>query len=410
MAYTIDTSEYPDPFANLMKSFNSEANGLMKELEIGKVSSAEWQDGMEHLITKYTIAARLVGNGNDSLTPKDVEIVRQRIEQQKKYLDGFTSVISSAGGTYNPAWEPRAMMYGTATSIEYWEGVTEGLPLPAQPAQGTQCLSNCRCSWRIDWIDKKHGSADCYWELGSSDHCQTCKQRHAMWYPIQIRGGALGEAVPAKPPSAPKPPASYDRPLSDWRDVFNDTDRRVSEQVPFKPGVDELRRMSYSSLPKDLKLYNAMRDYSGDAYFDINKYLRDPNVVKQDYWDDKRVSVVKRSIRQLNQLFDKMPSVPENYTLVRGGRVPSTLTEGSLFSDNAFISTSTNANVAKGFSSQAVFVIDVPKGTKVVPINGLSRFAHEQEVLLRAGTKFRVNKIVQNPKVKGLVYYVTIEE
>lgn len=51
--------------------------------------------------------------------------------------------------------------------------------------------SNCKCSWRIEWLDRAKRDADCFWELSPAEHCQTCKIRHRDWYPVKVRGGQL---------------------------------------------------------------------------------------------------------------------------------------------------------------------------------------------------------------------------
>ena len=183
---------YPDDFAALLADYNQQVETLMARLESGGITAKVWKDEMAALLARYSQAARLLGGGSVQLLPEETAAIRGWMDQQLKYLDGFEAVIQAASGAYNPAWLSRAMMYGASTVIEYWEGATMGLPLPAQPAQGTQCLSNCRCKWRIEWIDKKAGDADAYWEINPEvENCQTCKTRHEMWYPVRIRKGDL---------------------------------------------------------------------------------------------------------------------------------------------------------------------------------------------------------------------------
>lgn len=189
----INTDNYPDDFAALMDEYSREVSTLMARLE-GGMDVGAWQDEMKRLLARYSQAARLLGNGNNALLPEETAATREWLNDQYKYLDGFSSVIESAGGQYNPGWLSRAEMYGASTTIEYWEGKTEGLPLPAMPAQQTQCFSNCRCQWRIEWINKANGDADCYWDRSEeAQSCQTCLTRAEMWNPVRIRGGDLQE-------------------------------------------------------------------------------------------------------------------------------------------------------------------------------------------------------------------------
>lgn len=185
-----DVSKYPEDFGALLAKFNQECEALMHQLEIKEITASVWQKKMAALLSRYGQAARLLGLGADSLNVQDIKAVKKYLAEQFGFLDNFAAVIKSAT-EYNPAWLPRAQMYGASTVTEYWEGKTAGLPLPAQPGQGTQCLGNCHCSWEIAWLDKKAGDADCFWRLGEAEHCQTCLVRSKKWSPVQVRGGNL---------------------------------------------------------------------------------------------------------------------------------------------------------------------------------------------------------------------------
>lgn len=188
-----DTTGYPPEFAALLDNYNSEVTALMARLEAGKVTTAAWTEEMQRLLARYSQAARMLGSDGITLMPTEITAIRAWLDEQFNYLAGFEEVIQAAGGEYDPAWLPRAQMYGASTVTEYWEGRTSGLPLPAMPGQGTQCLSNCKCSWDIQWLNKAKGDADCYWKLHPAEHCQTCETRAEMWNPVRIRNGDLQE-------------------------------------------------------------------------------------------------------------------------------------------------------------------------------------------------------------------------
>ena len=184
------TSSYPADFQRLIDRYNITSDVLMDQLGAGKLTPKQWEKTMQATLGKYGQAAILLGSGDKIISESQAGNVKTWLGDQMSYLANFAKVVN---GDFNPAWKPRARMYGASTYIEYWEGKTEGLALPAQPAQGTQCLSNCRCSWEIKWIDKKKGDADCYWRLSPVEHCQTCLTRAEMWNPIRIRNGDLQE-------------------------------------------------------------------------------------------------------------------------------------------------------------------------------------------------------------------------
>lgn len=185
-----DTSGYPPEFAALLDEYNREVGALMTRLEGGSVSAAAWGDEMAGMLSKYAQAARMLGQDVTELLPDALSALSDWLDEQLGYLDGFETVVKTVG-EYNSAWLPRAEMYGASTYTQYWEGITGDLPLPAMPAQGTQCRSNCKCKWDIQWIDRQAGDADCYWNLGDAEHCQTCLTRSEQWHPVRIRGGML---------------------------------------------------------------------------------------------------------------------------------------------------------------------------------------------------------------------------
>lgn len=150
----------------------------------------EWQAAIEILLARYSIAAMMAGTGGPSLDDKAMTEVKRLVKVQLEYLDNFALEIQQAN-EWQAGWNARAEMYARSIKVPYWRGATQMLPLPAMPAQGTQCLSNCKCSWEIVPVDEQAGNYDCYWRRASSDSCQTCVQRAAEWSPLQIRDGSL---------------------------------------------------------------------------------------------------------------------------------------------------------------------------------------------------------------------------
>ena len=132
-----DTSGYPADFQKLIDSYNIASDTLMEQLEAGKLTPKQWEKTMQATLGKYGQAAMLLGSGEGALSESQSGNVRTWLGDQMSYLKNFAKVVT---GDFNPAWKPRARMYGASTYTEYWEGKTEGLALPAQPAQGTACL------------------------------------------------------------------------------------------------------------------------------------------------------------------------------------------------------------------------------------------------------------------------------
>jgi hypothetical protein len=188
-----DLTGYPDDFAALLKLYNDEVKALMDRLASNSITSTAWRSEMAAMLSRYAQAARMLGADLLSLAPADITELSSWLDEQLKYLDGFETVIKTAED-YNTAWLPRAEMYGASTYTQYWEGKVGDLPLPAMPAQGTNCKSGCKCGWDIQWISRENGDADAYWRLDqSAQHCQTCLTRSEMWNPVRVRNGDLQE-------------------------------------------------------------------------------------------------------------------------------------------------------------------------------------------------------------------------
>lgn len=213
-------SGYPPGFQGLLDQLQNDMIRTTEGLELGSISPKEWNGLMKANISRGAQAAFMVGdNFSSSIDPEHLKSVKAWVGEQYRYLDQFTSTVNGAG-EFDRAWYNRAKMYANATYTQYWEGATVGLPLPAQPAQGTQCLSNCKCRWDIKWLDKDAGDADCYWVMAAAEHCQTCQVRAASWNPVRIRGGML-EGLEL-PPEAPRPPAPKPAPKPSPKSKFGE--------------------------------------------------------------------------------------------------------------------------------------------------------------------------------------------
>lgn len=149
-----------------------------------------WKAAAERLLVRYHLAAAIAGNGGAALTDEQVKAITPAIQVQLKFLDGFATDMQSAS-EFDAYWRLRAGSYAAAIKVPYWQAKTQMLPLPAMPAQGTQCMNNCKCLWRIEALDAEAGDYDAYWERHADDSCQTCVQREQEWSPVRIRGGAL---------------------------------------------------------------------------------------------------------------------------------------------------------------------------------------------------------------------------
>ena len=159
-----------------------------------------FQTDMLNKLTKFAVAAHVLGSMNRGDTwgsglPINnlTNDVAQNISTQGDYLNGFMNAMIAkyremTKEQFRGEFGTRAKQYTDSIIKPYWQGLTEVLPLPALPGDGTsQCLTHCRCKWRIDVLDRGVGDYDCFWELQPAEHCQTCLERAKEWSPLRIR-------------------------------------------------------------------------------------------------------------------------------------------------------------------------------------------------------------------------------
>lgn len=149
----------------------------------------DWQQELSRQLARYHAASYLAATGDATLEGAALTAVQQDLAIQLRFLGKFALVVQS-GKRWENGYNARAEMYARSIKTPFYRGATKMLPLPAMPAEGTQCLTNCGCSWEISELEGD-GNTDAYWRRGKEDSCQTCLQREADWSPIRIRGGVL---------------------------------------------------------------------------------------------------------------------------------------------------------------------------------------------------------------------------
>lgn len=95
----------------------------------------------------------------------------------------------------------------------------------------------------------------------------------------------------------------------------------------------------------------------------------------------------------LDSLFENVPLLVEPLVVFRGGgRQLAQVSTGTIFSDKAFVSTSSSKELASSFvrAKGALLKIVIPKGSKVVPLPHMTQLLSEREILLPRNSRFRV--------------------
>ena len=185
-----DLGIYPEDLGDLIGRLRIEIESLMISLQAGEIDPIVWQAEFERFLVRYHEAAYMAGQGTTRMSSIDLRNVKFYVGSQLEFLDNFRLVIQSAEEFMN-GWISRAEMYAGGIKKPYWKARTKVLPLPAMPAEGTQCMDNCGCAWEIEVLDEGTGDYDAYWRLGKRDNCQTCLERAFQWSPLEIRGSEL---------------------------------------------------------------------------------------------------------------------------------------------------------------------------------------------------------------------------
>lgn len=149
-----------------------------------------WEQEVSRQLARYHAAAMLAGADAATLTEAMHTVITRTLAVQLAFLKQFGIAIRD-GAAWERSWNARAAMYAQSIKVPYWQGRTKMLPLPAMPAEGTQCLTHCKCAWEVSPVDEEAGDYDAYWRRGADDSCQTCRQRELEWAPVRIRGGVL---------------------------------------------------------------------------------------------------------------------------------------------------------------------------------------------------------------------------
>lgn len=177
-------------FARVLGRIRDGITTLSQGVSGGQLSADQWQAEMAQLLMAGGLASYAEGRGVPvgQLAPKTRAEIARYLSGQVDYLNRFADEIDAGG--WQPGFESRAQMYGSSLRALYERGATFGLPLPAYPGDGSsECLTNCRCRWRVVWIDRENLDADCYWKMGQAEHCPTCEARADQWAPLRVRGG-----------------------------------------------------------------------------------------------------------------------------------------------------------------------------------------------------------------------------
>ncbi len=119
-----------------------------------------------HAAATYAAIKERTGVMPKGLSRVERADLKARVAEQLKYYDRFAA---QAGDMSEGAVGARAQMYANAIRTTYAAERNPGLPF--YPGEGTECLTNCRCSWQDD------GDGSFTWVLDAKESCATCLDR-----------------------------------------------------------------------------------------------------------------------------------------------------------------------------------------------------------------------------------------
>ena len=174
----------------VLKEYREKMNTLAADYAKGRITLLEWQQEMRLAMRQHWTLQLVIGSGGDRSKIDSREYLKlgTRLQEQYRYLENFARDITGKNLSELEIAR-RARMYMEAAKHIYWQQLT-GLDLPAFPGDGsTQCLTNCKCSWKINYIRDKKGNvigAIASWQLGVAEHCPDCVKRATEWRALQV--------------------------------------------------------------------------------------------------------------------------------------------------------------------------------------------------------------------------------
>jgi len=174
--------------------------------------------------------------------------------------------------------------------------------------------------------------------------------------------------------------------------------------TPSVTKMNELQTKMTASAPWTATSKAALTKYTGSYYAQLNNALRG------------KAPLTDAILKDADNIQKGMRPIPENVKVYRGvlpiaGVLPGTLPEyeallGKTFEEPAFSSTS--IKVGGGFGGGVKLEIEVPKGTPAAWVKNISQHSGEEELLLAAGTKFKIIEAVPSPYGSGILVRVRV--
>lgn len=167
---------------------------IIAALVSGKLTVRDFQRLMTHQVREAQTVGYGIGHGGlSTLTPADQQAIRQRSDDQLKYLLLWVAQLTASGLASEALMRARASLYVDAGQAAVSAGAAAdyGIQLPAQIGEGSPCRGFCYCSWHVQRVDSH--TVHAFWVLGRPEtgHCAICPRRAIAWSPVVNIDGVL---------------------------------------------------------------------------------------------------------------------------------------------------------------------------------------------------------------------------
>lgn len=136
---------------------------------------------------------------------------------------------------------------------------------------------------------------------------------------------------------------------------------------------------------------NAVRNYSSEDVFGENSRPAYADISDSFRKEGKPPPKYAGLVSSIDKAFDgAVTNKPMKVYRGVSGDFSNKLKPGVQFTDNSFMSTSSDPKVALSFGGKMILEIKVPKGAKAISLNGISAEPEEQEILLNRGGTYKI--------------------
>lgn len=155
---------------------------------------------------------------------------------------------------------------------------------------------------------------------------------------------------------------------------------------------------------------SGVRTYTGNAYHDMNRYLRGQSS-STSY--EKEIKACQKALSKASLPQETVVRRGSDYNMLRdlgiGNITPQNKSKfiGAIVEDKGFVSTSPSPH--GGFSGSIEYIIRLPQGSQAMYVDTISRFQGEEELLINCGGKYMVEDVEFNSYGDVKKIYMTLK-